>query len=117
LSDNGEKVGVQGQYMRFSGLQEVLDSVRREVLNILFEFSVPVKLIGLKICLRETYIKVLIGKLLSDVHTFHSEWSETRRCFITIAFKLTFRICHLEDPRKQRGLGIECDISDSGLCQ
>jgi hypothetical protein len=42
--------------------------VRREVLyNILIEFDVPMKLVRLiKMCLNETYIKVRIGKHLSD---------------------------------------------------
>jgi hypothetical protein len=42
--------------------------VRREVLyNILIEFDVPMKLVRLtKLCLKETYSKVRIGKNLSD---------------------------------------------------
>jgi hypothetical protein len=42
--------------------------VRREVLyNILVEFGIPTKLVRLiKMCLNETYSKVLIGKHLSD---------------------------------------------------
>jgi hypothetical protein len=44
------------------------DSVRMEVLyNILIEFGIPMKLLRLiKMCLNETYIKVRIGKHLSD---------------------------------------------------
>jgi hypothetical protein len=30
--------------------------------------------------------------------------SETRRCFITIAFQLCFKICHKEGPENQEGL-------------
>jgi hypothetical protein len=30
----------------------------------------------------------------------YSEWSETRRCSIAIAFQFCFRICHQESPRK-----------------
>jgi hypothetical protein len=42
--------------------------VRREVLyTILIEFGIPMKLVRLiKMCLNETYIKVHIGKHLSD---------------------------------------------------
>jgi hypothetical protein len=49
-------------------LQEVYDSVRREVLyNILVEFGVPRKLVKLiKMRLNETYGKVCTGKHLSD---------------------------------------------------
>jgi len=44
-------------------------SVRMEVLyNILMEFGVPKKLVRLtKMCLTETYSRVLVGKHLSDV--------------------------------------------------
>jgi hypothetical protein len=47
------------------------DSVRREVLyNILTEFGVPMELVRLiKMCLKETYSNVCIGKHLSD--SFH----------------------------------------------
>jgi hypothetical protein len=31
----------------------------------------------------------------------YSEWYETRRCFITIAFQLCFILRHQEGPRKQ----------------
>jgi hypothetical protein len=49
----------------FIDFKKAYDSVRREVLyNILIEFRVPMKLVGLiKICLNETHSKVLIGKL------------------------------------------------------
>jgi hypothetical protein len=52
----------------FIDLKKAYDSVGREVLyNILIEFWVPMKLVRLtKMCLNETYSKVLIGKYLSD---------------------------------------------------
>jgi hypothetical protein len=46
----------------------MIQSVRREVLyNILIEFGITVKLIGLiRVCLNRTYITVRKGKSLSD---------------------------------------------------
>jgi hypothetical protein len=48
--------------------KKAYNSVRREVLyNILTEFGIPKKLVGLiKMCLNETYSTVCIGKNLSD---------------------------------------------------
>jgi hypothetical protein len=50
------------------------DSVKREALyNILIEFRVPRKLVGLiKMCLNETYSRVRIGKNLSDKCTIEN---------------------------------------------
>jgi hypothetical protein len=52
----------------FIDFKKAYDSVRTEVLyNILIEFGIPMKLLRLiKMCLNETYIKVCIGKHLSD---------------------------------------------------
>jgi hypothetical protein len=51
----------------FIDFKKVYDSVRREALyNILTEFGIPRKLVGLiKMCLNETYSRVRIGKNLS----------------------------------------------------
>jgi hypothetical protein len=48
--------------------KKAYDSVKREVLyNILLEFGIPKKLVRIiHTCLNETYIKVRVGKLLSD---------------------------------------------------
>jgi hypothetical protein len=52
--------------------KKAYDSVRRDVLYILIEFGVPMKLAKLiKMCLNETYSKVRIGKHLSD--TFRTQ--------------------------------------------
>jgi hypothetical protein len=52
----------------FIDFKKAYDSVKREVLySILLEFGIPKKLVRLiKMCLNETYIKLCIGKLLSD---------------------------------------------------
>jgi hypothetical protein len=51
----------------FIDFNKAYDSVRREALyNILIEFGIPRKLVGLiKMCLHETYSRVHIGKNLS----------------------------------------------------
>jgi hypothetical protein len=78
----------------FVDLKKVYGSVRNDVLcSILVEFGVSMKLVGLiTTCLNETYSKVGVGKHLSD--TFHIQSGLKRRCFITIAFQLCFRVCY-----------------------
>jgi hypothetical protein len=52
----------------FIDFKNAYDSVRREVLcNILIEFGIPTKLVGLlKMCLKETYSRVQVGNNLSN---------------------------------------------------
>jgi hypothetical protein len=58
----------------FIDFKKAYDSVTREVLyNILLEFGVPKKLVRLiKMCLKETYSKVHVGKPLSDKFPIHN---------------------------------------------
>ena len=53
----------------FIDFKMAYDSARREVLyNVLIEFGIPIKLVRLiKMCLTETYSRVLAGKNLSDM--------------------------------------------------
>jgi len=52
----------------FIDFKKANDSFRREVLYNIIEFGVPKKLVRLiKMCLTETYIRVLVGKNLSDM--------------------------------------------------
>jgi len=38
---------------------------------------------------------------------FRMVWN--KKCFITVAFQICFRICHQEGPRKSGRLGLECN--------
>jgi hypothetical protein len=88
----------------FINIKKAYDSVRREALhNILIEFGIPSKLVGLiKMCLNETYSRICIGKNLSNKFSIENGL-KTRRCFNTTAFQLCFGICHQEGPREPGG--------------
>jgi hypothetical protein len=63
-------MGVYGTvYQLFIHFKKTYDSINREsVYDILLEFGVPKKLVRLiKMCLNETYSKVRVGKLLSEI--------------------------------------------------
>jgi hypothetical protein len=85
----------------FIELKKAYDSIKREVLyNIVIEFGIPRKLVGLiKMCLNETY------SFLKQGHAF-----------ITIAFQLCFGICNQGGPRESGRTKIEWDTSAFGLC-
>jgi hypothetical protein len=67
---------------------------RKEVLyNVLIEFGIPLERVTIiEICLSETCDKARIGKHLSDI--FPIQKSETKRCFIAVAFQFNFSIHH-----------------------
>jgi hypothetical protein len=69
-SDTGEKKWEYSETLLqlFINFKNAYVSLRREVLySILIEFGVPIGLFRLiKMCLKETYIKVRISKYLSD---------------------------------------------------
>jgi hypothetical protein len=61
--------------------------------NIFIGFGVIMKLVKLiKMCLNETYSKVRTCNICLLVS--YPKWSKTRRCSITAAFKVCFRICY-----------------------
>jgi hypothetical protein len=73
LADTGEKWEYNGTvHQLFISFKKAYDSVRREVLyNIVIEFGIPRKLIGLiQLCLNETYSMLRIGKYQSERFPF-----------------------------------------------
>ncbi|KAJ4437209.1 hypothetical protein ANN_17344 [Periplaneta americana] len=72
-TDIGENMENKVQYMLFIEFKKPYDSIKREVLyNMLIEFDIPKKLVRLiKMCLSETYSRVRIGQILSDVFPIH----------------------------------------------
>jgi hypothetical protein len=60
----------------FIDFKKTYDSVRWLVLYILSEFGIPMNLVRLiKMCLNETYSRVLVGKNLSDVSLLRMVWN------------------------------------------
>jgi hypothetical protein len=60
---------IEAVHHLFIDFKKAYDSVRKEVLyNILIKFGIPMKLVRLmKMCLNETYNRILVGKHLSDM--------------------------------------------------
>jgi len=62
--------------------------------SILIEYDITVKVVRLiKVCLNKTCSKICIVKYVRCIS--YSEWSETRRCSISIAVQFCLRICRL----------------------
>jgi sorting nexin-29 len=77
-------------YQLFIDFKKAYDSVRREVLyNILIDFGIPRKLVGL-IQMFKRNLQYSAYRQVSILKVPYSEWPETGRCFITIAFQLCF---------------------------
>jgi hypothetical protein len=80
--------------------------------NVIFECGIPMKLFRLiRICLNEAYIKVSIGKNLSDAFPIQNGLKEKGR-LIAIAFKIFLQ----EGSRKGGRIRTECKISAAELC-
>jgi hypothetical protein len=95
--------------------REACVSGRREVLySILIEFGIPRKLVGLiKMCLNETCSTVHVGKICQ---VSYSEWPETGRYFITIAFHSALEYAIRKGPGELGRAEIEWDAPPFGLC-
>jgi hypothetical protein len=77
----------------FIDSKKAYDSLRREALyNILIEFGIPRKLVGLiKMCLSETSSRVRIGKNLSDKFIIQNDLKQlltTHYCFLTLLWNM-----------------------------
>jgi hypothetical protein len=88
----------------FIDFKKAYVSVRRDALyNILIEFEIPRKLVGLnKICLNETYSRVRIGKNLSDKFSIEIDLKEGD-ALSPLLFQICFGICHQKGPREPGG--------------
>ena len=95
----------EAMHQVFIDFKKAYDSVRREVLyNILIEFGITMKLVRLiKMCLTETYSRVLVGKHLSDMFPIRNGFKQGDALF-PIAFQLYFTVCCKERSGKLGGL-------------
>jgi hypothetical protein len=100
----------------FIDFKKACNSVRREVLyNVLIVFGIPRKLVGpTKMCLKETYSAVHIGKVTSD--RFPLENGLKQGDTIILAVQLCFGICHEEGSREPGRAEIEWDTPAFDLC-
>ena len=89
-----------------SGIASAYYMIYFDLYNILIDFDIPtISLKLIKMCLNEIYSKVWIG--------IHLSRRFRRRCFISNAFQLRFRILNWESPTQPREDENEWDISDS----
>lgn len=78
-----------------------------ELYKVLIDFGFPMELVAPVKCSNERIQRGLYGTLTSVWCIFYLEWSETRRCFLTIDFRLCCRI-HLEEGPRRQGLELNC---------
>jgi hypothetical protein len=100
----------------FIDFKKAYDSVRREALyNILVEFGIPRKLVGLiKMCLHETYSRVRIGKHLSkfSIENGLKQGDALSPLLLNSALEYAIRTVQEKEGRTET----EWDTSASGLC-
>jgi sorting nexin-29 len=103
------------EYQLFIDFKKAYDSVGREALyNILIEFGIPEKLVGLiKMCLNETYSRVRIGKNLFDKFSIENGLKQGH-ALSPLLFNFALE-CLQVGPREPGGTDAEWDISAFGL--
>jgi hypothetical protein len=87
----------------FIDFKKAYESVRREALyNILIEFRIPRKLVGLiKMCLNETYSTVCTGKNLSNMFTIENGLKQ-RKALSSLLFNFALEYTIRRSKRTRR---------------
>jgi hypothetical protein len=82
----------EGVHQFFIDFKKAYGSIRREVLyNILFEFSIPMKLVRLiKMCLTKMYSRVRVGKNLSDMFPMRNGLKQDALMPLLFSFTLEY---------------------------